>query len=70
VPQVLLSGHHGAIVRWRREQALRRTAERRPDLVVRLDPGALEPADRALLAELGWQEKDGRFSPVAPPVAD
>jgi tRNA (guanine37-N1)-methyltransferase len=33
VPEVLLSGHHGEIARWRREQALRRTKERRPDLV-------------------------------------
>lgn len=33
VPAVLLSGHHGEIARWRREQALRRTAERRPDLL-------------------------------------
>ena len=33
VPQVLLSGDHGAIERWRKEQALRRTRERRPDLL-------------------------------------
>ncbi len=33
VPEVLLSGDHGAIARWRREQALRRTAEVRPDLL-------------------------------------
>ncbi|HEY6740334.1 MAG TPA: tRNA (guanosine(37)-N1)-methyltransferase TrmD [Actinopolymorphaceae bacterium] len=33
VPEVLLSGHHAEIARWRREQALRRTAERRPDLL-------------------------------------
>ena len=32
VPEVLLSGNHGEIARWRREQALRRTNERRPDL--------------------------------------
>lgn len=35
VPDVLLSGHHAAIGRWRREQAFRRTWERRPDLLVR-----------------------------------
>lgn len=35
VPDVLLSGHHGEIERWRRDQAVSRTAERRPDLVVR-----------------------------------
>jgi len=33
VPPVLLSGDHGAVDRWRREQALRRTRERRPDLL-------------------------------------
>ncbi|HEX2324659.1 MAG TPA: tRNA (guanosine(37)-N1)-methyltransferase TrmD [Chloroflexota bacterium] len=33
VPDVLLSGHHAEIARWRREQALRRTRERRPDLL-------------------------------------
>ena len=33
VPAVLLSGDHAAIARWRREQAVRRTAERRPDLL-------------------------------------
>lgn len=33
VPQVLLSGHHGAIEAWRREQALERTRSRRPDLL-------------------------------------
>lgn len=35
VPDVLLSGHHAEIARWRREQQLRRTAERRPDLLGR-----------------------------------
>jgi tRNA (guanine37-N1)-methyltransferase len=33
VPEVLLSGHHAEIIRWRRQQALRRTRERRPDLL-------------------------------------
>lgn len=33
VPEVLLSGHHGQIAEWRRGQALRRTADRRPDLL-------------------------------------
>lgn len=33
VPEVLLSGDHGAVERWRKEQACRRTAERRPDLL-------------------------------------
>lgn len=63
VPEVLLSGHHGNVARWRRDQALRRTAERRPDLVARLDPDRLDARDRAVLAEAGF--------PVPPPsVAD
>jgi tRNA (guanine37-N1)-methyltransferase len=33
VPEILRSGDHGRIARWRREQALQRTAERRPDLI-------------------------------------
>ncbi|MDQ2702567.1 MAG: tRNA (guanosine(37)-N1)-methyltransferase TrmD [Pseudomonadota bacterium] len=46
VPEVLLSGNHAAIARWRRQQALGRTWLRRPDLV---DREALSTADRALL---------------------
>ena len=37
VPEVLLSGNHGEIARWRREQSLLRTARRRPDLLARAD---------------------------------
>jgi tRNA (guanine37-N1)-methyltransferase len=70
VPDVLLSGHHAAIARWRRDEALRRTARRRPDLVARLDPARLDAADRSVLAEQGWQERDGRFTLGPPPVAD
>jgi tRNA (guanine37-N1)-methyltransferase len=33
VPYILLSGDHAEIAKWRHEQALRRTAERRPDLL-------------------------------------
>jgi tRNA (guanine37-N1)-methyltransferase len=33
VPDILLSGHHGEVARWRRREALRRTWERRPDLL-------------------------------------
>jgi tRNA (guanine37-N1)-methyltransferase len=47
VPAVLRSGDHGAIARWRRDEALRRTARRRPDLLGRLD---LSEADRRALA--------------------
>ena len=71
VPGVLLSGNHAEIARWRRDQALRRTAERRPDLVARLEPATLDRHDLALLAKLGWQPAaTGGFAPVTPPVAD
>jgi tRNA (guanine37-N1)-methyltransferase len=50
VPDVLLSGHHGEVDRWRRREALRRTLERRPDL---LDAAPLSPADEATLRDLG-----------------
>ncbi|MHB9026016.1 MAG: tRNA (guanosine(37)-N1)-methyltransferase TrmD [Armatimonadota bacterium] len=49
VPEILLSGHHEAIRQWRREQALRRTLERRPDL---LQTAALTPEDRRMLERL------------------
>lgn len=48
VPEVLLSGDHAAIRRWRRSQALLRTWYRRPDLLMR---ASLSEQDRALLAE-------------------
>jgi len=48
VPDVLLSGDHARIARWRREQALRRTARRRPDL---LDAAGLTDAERAIAAD-------------------
>jgi tRNA (guanine37-N1)-methyltransferase len=49
VPEVLLSGHHGRVARWRRDQRLRRTAARRPDLLAALDRDALDAADHAVL---------------------
>jgi tRNA (guanine37-N1)-methyltransferase len=52
VPEVLLSGHHAAIARWRRDMALRRTAALRPDLIGTL--GALDRRDRQVLAEAGY----------------
>ncbi|MFF2655324.1 tRNA (guanosine(37)-N1)-methyltransferase TrmD [Streptomyces sp. NPDC058045] len=62
IPEVLLSGHHGRIARWRRDQALRRTTRNRPDLIERCDPAAFDRHDRATLAALGWQPgPDGRF---------
>jgi tRNA (guanine37-N1)-methyltransferase len=55
VPDVLLSGHHAQIARWRRKEALRRTRRRRPDLFARLDLSSKE--DQKILKELeaeGW----------------
>ncbi len=46
VPDVLLSGHHREIARWRREQSLRRTRERRPDLLAGLSAGQGEPVEK------------------------
>ncbi|GAB2697876.1 tRNA (guanosine(37)-N1)-methyltransferase TrmD [Thalassiella azotivora] len=55
VPEVLLSGHHGRVRRWRRDEQLRRTARGRPDLLRRLAADRLDAADRAVLAEEGWR---------------
>jgi tRNA (guanine37-N1)-methyltransferase len=49
VPEVLLSGHHADVRRWRRKAALARTLERRPDL---LAEAALDEDDRVLLDEI------------------
>ncbi len=49
VPEVLVSGDHAKIARWRRKESLRRTLERRPDL---LDEVELEMSDAVLLREI------------------
>ncbi|MNY15914.1 tRNA (guanine-N(1)-)-methyltransferase [compost metagenome] len=53
VPEILRSGNHGAIQRWRRDQALKRTFERRPELL------ASAPLDRKdlkfLKEQCGWE---------------
>ncbi len=54
VPEVLLSGDHAAIARWRRDEALRRTALRRPDLLAALPDSDLDARDRATLEETGF----------------
>ncbi|MGY0070007.1 tRNA (guanosine(37)-N1)-methyltransferase TrmD [Streptomyces sp. QTS137] len=66
VPEVLLSGHHGKIARWRRDEALRRTTANRPDLIERCGPEAFDKKDREMLSILGWEpdpagEPYGRF---------
>jgi tRNA (guanine37-N1)-methyltransferase len=55
VPDILLSGNHGAIRRWRRQQALIRTWQKRPDL---LEKNQLSREDEALLAEAIREEGD------------
>jgi tRNA (guanine37-N1)-methyltransferase len=52
VPDVLRSGNHGAVERWRRDQALERTFHRRPDLLAALPEDALDKHDRAVLDRL------------------
>jgi len=59
VPPVLRSGDHAAIARWRREQSLRRTATRRPDLLDALPPDALDARDRELLGRLAREDQPG-----------
>ena len=55
VPAVLLSGHHAEIEKWRRRESLRRTLERRPEL---LDTAELDADDRAVLQELLEEKGD------------
>lgn len=49
VPEVLLSGHHANIARWRRKQALKRTMQKRPDMFERFAP---DKNDRKLIDEI------------------
>jgi tRNA (guanine37-N1)-methyltransferase len=72
IPEVLLSGHHGQIARWRRDERLRRTALRRPDLIAQLDPADLDARDREVLAEVSELlcGNSGQFQADPPPVAD
>ena len=60
VPEILRSGDHGGIARWRRDQSLLRTAHRRPDMLGMLPPGALDRRDVSTLTGAGFQ----------PPAAD
>ena len=64
VPEVLRSGDHARIARWRRAQALARTLERRPDLVEAR--GGLTPEEMRLLEGHGYPEA----SPAEPPEPD
>jgi tRNA (guanine37-N1)-methyltransferase len=51
VPDILVSGNHAEVARWRRRESLRRTFERRPDLLTRAD---LTEEDERFLRDLGW----------------
>lgn len=67
VPAVLLSGNHAAIARWRRQQALGRTAERRPDLLAGVE---LSVEDRKLLEEyLTMQRNDSQDADLQARIA-
>lgn len=72
VPEVLLSGHHGKIARWRRDQAFARTLANRPDLVARWQNGAFDKKDREALSILGllWDPELGRFRSTADAVEE
>jgi tRNA (guanine37-N1)-methyltransferase len=56
VPEVLRSGHHAEIEKWRRQDALRRTLERRPELLAQVP---LSQDDRQWLTERGWSPEAG-----------
>lgn len=57
VPEVLLSGNHNAVERWRRREALRLTVQRRPE---RIDLSRLSREDQELLNEIQREEGEGR----------
>jgi tRNA (guanine37-N1)-methyltransferase len=63
VPEVLLSGHHARIAAWRREQMLKTTWERRPDLLAGV---SLKPADRKFLARLESGASQAKTGPRKP----
>lgn len=55
IPDVLLSGNHAKVDRFRRDEALQKTDELRPDLIEALDCAKLDKADRKTLMALGWE---------------
>ncbi|WP_422770855.1 tRNA (guanosine(37)-N1)-methyltransferase TrmD [Plantactinospora sp. WMMC1484] len=57
VPEILRSGDHGRIARWRRDQALVRTARRRPDMLAALPAERWDKWDIAALAGVGFQPR-------------
>lgn len=62
LPEVLISGHHANIARWRRERAFDKTMSRRPDMIEALRPDQLDKKDRAYLQAAGWRRQtDGTY---------
>ena len=61
VPDVLLSGHHADVRRWRRKSALARTLDRRPDLI---ESASLDDEDRALLEEIEEERRAVKARPT------
>lgn len=55
VPDILLSGDHAKVDRFRRDEALIKTDQLRPDLIAALNCQSLDKADRKLLMRLGWE---------------
>lgn len=66
VPEILLSGDHGRIAAWRRQEALRRTWERRPDLLEQAD---LSPAERQFLETLAAAPREKPAAETEAPEA-
>lgn len=70
VPEVLRSGDHAKIARWRRDQALLRTAQRRPDLLAALSPDALNNRDRTVLTQSAPSAQGGGFQVPSDDMAE
>jgi len=70
VPPVLVSGDHGAIARWRRDQSLERTTRMRPDLIRGRLTHDFDAADHRVLEALGWMDEAGRWQLAPPAVSD
>ena len=67
MPEVLLSGDHARITRWRREEALRRTFQRRPDMLLKLE---LSEQDKLFLSKVAEAEANRRRSQIPNPQGD
>ena len=67
VPEILTSGDHGKVDRFRRDEAIRRTSRIRPDLIARLDCSTLDKHDRRLLEDLGWDMQETHPRPLDQP---